>query len=320
MSKITYKFVAFVILALILIPLPFYSTPVIADWSLRLASLMMLSISWNLAASAGLISLGHSIFWGLGIYVAILASNKIGLGFAATIIPAIAIGMLVGAILAVITGRLRGFFFAISTLALSEGLRVIAVMTPELTGGGEGVYIQQSLRPESPVIASFAVFCAFAVFAISWAVVRSRYHYAFRAMRNNEAASEMFGINSRRFRVGILALAGGMTSLAGGINAWFGGFADPGIAFDLHITILAQVAPILGGLYTLMGPVIGALAALVISEGTRIWFGSAGLSIVIYGLILCLCILYLPNGIWHQITKLRQKKVARETLLAKEKQ
>lgn len=320
MSTSTLKYVAFVASALILVPLPFYSSPLIADWSLRLGSLMMLSISWNLAASAGLVSLGHSAFWGLGTYVAILASSKLGLGFAATIIPSIAIGMAVGAILAVITGRLRGFFFAISTLAMSEGLRVIAVMTPELTGGGEGIYIQQNLRPESPVIASVAIFFAFVVFAISWAVVRSRYHYAFRAMRNNEAASEMFGINSRTFRVGILALAGGIASLAGGINAWFGGFVDPGIAFDLHITILAQVAPILGGIYTLMGPVIGALAALGISESTRIWFGSSGFSIVIYGLILCLCILYLPNGIWHQIMKFKQKKDARGAQLAEERQ
>lgn len=314
------KYIAFIALALVLVPLPFYSSPLIADWSLRLGSLMILSISWNLAASAGLVSLGHSAFWGLGTYVAILSANHLGFGFAATIVPAIAIGMLVGAILAVITGRLRGFFFAISTLALSEGLRVIAVMTPDVTGGGEGIYIQQTLRPESPAIASFAVLSAFVVFAISWAVVRSRYHYAFRAMRNNEAASEMFGINSRSFRVGILALAGGMASLAGGFNVWFGGFVDPGIAFDLHITILAQVAPILGGIYTLMGPVIGAVAAVGISEGTRIWLGSTGFSIVIYGLILVLCILYLPNGIWHQILMLKQKRNARKAQLSEERQ
>ena len=64
MSTSTLKYIAFIALAIVLVPLPFYSTPVITDWSLRLGSLMMLSISWNLAASAGLVSLGHSAFWG----------------------------------------------------------------------------------------------------------------------------------------------------------------------------------------------------------------------------------------------------------------
>lgn len=304
------KIALFLVVSATLISLPFYATPVITDWCLRFGSLMMLSVSWNLAANAGLVSLGHSAFWGLGTYVAILSTNHLGLTFAESILPSIAIGMVVGALLAVITGRLRGFFFAISTLALSEGLRVIAVMTPEITGGGEGLYVDQANRPDSNTIASAAMLSACVIFAIAWAMFRSRYHYAFRAMRNNEAASQMFGINPSAFRIGVLTISGGMASLAGGINVWFGGFVDPNIAFDLHITILAQVAPILGGLYTLLGPVIGSFAAIGISEATRIWFGASGFSLFIYGFILCICILYMPNGIWGGIANWRSKRGA----------
>lgn len=319
MSSINLKLSAFLVLAIILVPLPFYATPVITDWCLRISSLMILSVSWNLAANAGLVSLGHSAFWGLGTYAAILSANMLGLSFLESVVPSIVIGMIVGSILAVITGRLRGFFFAISTLAMSEGLRVVAVMTPDLTGGGEGLYVDQANRPDSATIASYAIFAAFIVFAISWALFRSRYHYAFRAMRNNEQASQMFGINPRAFRIGVLTISGGMASLAGGINVWFGGFVDPNIAFDLHITILAQVAPILGGLYTLIGPVVGSVLAISISEATRIWFGASGFSIFIYGLILCVSILYLPSGIWGGYIKMRQKDALKRSRLAEER-
>src|SRR5512140_135905 len=119
--------------------LPFFSTAVVNDWIVSAASLMILAYSWNMAANAGLISLGHSAFWGLGSYAAILAANRLGWPLVFSLVPAVAAGAAVGALLAVITGRLRGIFFAISTLALSEGLRVLAIMTPGFTGGGEGM-------------------------------------------------------------------------------------------------------------------------------------------------------------------------------------
>lgn len=310
MTATQLKIALFLAISAALVALPFHATPVITDWCLRFGSLMILSVSWNIAANAGLVSLGHSAFWGLGTYVAILSTNRLGLTFAESILPSIAVGAVVGALLAIITGRLRGFFFAISTLALSEGLRVIAVMTPDITGGGEGLYVDQTHRPDSNTIASAVMFFACLVFGIAWAMFRSRYQYAFRAMRNNEPASQMFGINPSAFRIGVLTISGGMASLAGGINAWFGGFVDPNIAFDLHITILAQVAPILGGIYTLMGPVIGSFAAIGISEATRIWFGASGFSLFIYGFILCICILYLPNGIWGGLSSWRQRRSA----------
>jgi len=89
-----------------------------------------------------------------------------------------------------------------------------------------------------------------------------------------------------------------MASFAGGVRIWYGGFIDPGIAFDLHITILAQIATILGGIHTLVGPAIGALLGVVLSEVTRVWLGSKGFSLLVYGLALILAILFLPNGVW----------------------
>lgn len=280
------------------VAVPFGATAVVNDWLLSAASLVIIAVSWNLAANAGLISLGHSAFWGIGSYAAILAANKLGVGLAWSLLPAIMLGAVVGALLAVITGRLRGIFFAISTLALSEGLRVLAVMLPGFTGGGEGMYLDQKLRVPPGTVVAFMVVGALAAVWLAWALSRTPWHYAFRAMRANESAAQMLGVKPVRFRVGVLALAGAMASFAGGVRVWYGGFIDPGIAFDLHVTILAQIAPILGGIHTLAGPVIGAFLGVLLSEGTRIWLGAKGVSLLVYGVALVLCILFLPQGVW----------------------
>ena len=302
-ERTTLLIAASVALSLLCLALPFFASAVVNDWIVSTASLMILAISWNLAANAGLISLGHSAFWGLGSYAAILSANKFGLPFAASLLPAMLVGAFAGAALAVITGRLRGIFFAISTLALSEGLRVVAVMLPGLTGGGEGIYMNPKLRPGPEMVAALTVVGALAAVWLSWFMSSMPSHFAFRAMRGNEAAAQMLGVRPVRFRVGVLALSGALTAFAGGTRVWYGGFLDPGIAFDLHITILAQIAPILGGIHTLVGPVIGSLLGVLLSEATRIWLGTKGFSLLVYGFALVLCILFLPDGIWGGIRK-----------------
>jgi branched-chain amino acid transport system permease protein len=290
--------IIYALLSVAAILLPLVAPPIVNDWTLRVGSLVMLAISWNLAANAGLISLGHSAFWGLGSYAALIAANKYGFPFFAALIPAAIAGAVAAAGLAVITGRLRGIFFAIATLALSEGLRVVAVMTPSLTGGGGGVFINQSLRPSTQFVAIVTSVCAVAFAYVAYLISRTPFHYACRAMRNNESASQMLGISPLRFRIGVLALSGGMASLAGGINIWYSGFLDPAIGFDLHVTILAQIAPILGGIHTLPGPIIGAFATVGLSELSRIWLGQQGISLLVCGLILVISILYMPKGIY----------------------
>jgi branched-chain amino acid transport system permease protein len=287
----------YIFLGIAAILLPLVAPPVMNNMILRIGSLMMLAISWNLAANAGLISLGHSAFWGLGSYAALLVANRLGWPFFASLIPAILVGALSAAAIAVITGRLRGIFFAISMLALSEGLRVIAVMTPDFTGGGAGLFIDQALRPTTQTIAIVTAFCAVACALIAYLISLTPFHYACRAMRNNESASEMLGINPLRFRIAVLSLSGAMASLAGGVNIWYSGFLDPAIGFDLHVTILAQIAPILGGIHTLAGPIIGAFATIGLSELTRVMLGEQGFSLLVYGLILVFSILYMPKGI-----------------------
>jgi branched-chain amino acid transport system permease protein len=263
-----------------------------------LSTLVLIAVSWNMMANAGLISLGHSGFWGLGAYTAALLANAIHLPFWLSIVPAMALGAAFGAMLAYITGRLRGLFFAISTLAMSEALRVTALMIPKLTGGAEGVFVFDAIRPDRVTMTAFALILAVAAIAISYFLSKSRYQYALRAMRDSESAVQMLGVNPARFRMGVTALSGAIAACAGVISAWYTGYLDPGAAFDLKITISAQIAPLFGGLYTVAGPVIGSFAVLALSELTRLYFGySAGVGVLVYGVVLVFGVLFMPTGL-----------------------
>jgi branched-chain amino acid transport system permease protein len=284
--------------ALCLLASTFWDAPQINNWLFRVSTLIMLATSWNLMANAGLVSLGHSAFWGVGSYAAIMTANAWSGSIFGTIAVALVTGAVMGAVLAAVTGTLKGIFFAIATLALSEGLRISALMLPDITNGAIGLFLRQELRPSQQALYLIAAVAAVASVVVAILVSCSKLQFAARAMRNDEAAAQMLGIAPRRQRIIIIAISGAMALAAGAINAWYGGYLDPEVAFTLHNTILAQIAPILGGIHTLAGPVIGAFAIIALSEGTRIWFGNMeGISQLAFGLVLVVCILFLPRGI-----------------------
>jgi branched-chain amino acid transport system permease protein len=287
--------------------LPHFLPPGLSDWVTRLATLILVAVSWNMMANAGLISLGHSGFWGLGAYSAALLANALHIPFWLSIVPAILLGGIFGAFLGYITGRLRGLFFAISTLATSEALRVVALMVPKLTGGAEGLFVYDQLRPDRLTMTTFSLCLTAIAIAVSYLLLKSRYQYALRAMRDSESAVQMLGVNPARFRIGITTLSGAMAACAGVISVWYTGYLDPGSAFDLKVTISAQIAPLFGGLYTVVGPVIGSVAVLALSEITRLYFNhSGGVSLLVYGCVLVLGVLAMPRGLvglWKQWMK-----------------
>jgi branched-chain amino acid transport system permease protein len=272
--------------------------PLVDDWVFRGTLLVMIAISWNMMANAGLLSLGQSAFWGLGGYACVLAVNDAGLGFWTSFPVALLAAGIAGALLALTTGRLSGMFFAIATLALSEGLRVLANMIPSVTAGSAGIYLASTAVPPRWLLYQVAVLSACATIAISVLLSATRFAFAIRAMRNNENAAQMLGVNPLLYRTGISILAGMIAGFAGCLNMWYGQYITPEIAFDLNYAILAQIAVIIGGIYTLSGPVVGAVVIVFLSEATRILFGGQeGYSVLIYGLCLALSILYMPKGL-----------------------
>jgi len=296
--------VALALIALALVPIVTGFSAI--DLLFRACTLALLAYSWNLMASAGLISLGHAAFWGLGSYTCILLSNRFGWPYWVTIFPGMAVGAAVGALLAVVTGHIRGIYFAICTLALSEGLRVISLMVPDVTGGGEGLYLNAALFPGPLKLLMTAGIGLLVTAGFAYLVSISRTQYALRAMRNNENAAMMLGVNPLAFRVRTIAISGAIASFGGGVSVYYTGFLDPRIAFDIYYTLMSQLAPILGGLYSTSGPLVGAIATIIMTDGTRAAFGNFnGLSLLVFGVSLIVSVIYLPMGvvgIWTKLT------------------
>jgi len=292
------RWVLLFVVAAVLLTLPFTDHAMANSWLFRVSTLVMLTISWNLMANAGLVSLGHAAFWGTGSYIGILTINWLGVPFFIALGPAMLVGAALGIVLAIGTARLRGIYFAMSTLALSEGLRVLTLMLPSVTGGATGLYIDKDAGASIVLLPLFALLGAYASIALSAYLVRTRFHFASRALRNSEDAAKMLGIDPRRYRANVMALSGALAAAAGCLNAAYSGYLDPETAFSLNYTILPQISAIIGGVHTVAGPVIGAMFIMILMEVTRLASGATpGIGLLILGILLIVCILRLPRGI-----------------------
>ena len=262
-------------LAIFTLVAPFLGFPGLADTMFRTCTLATIAISWNIMAGAGLISLGQSGFWGIGAYAAVLCANLLGMPFFPSLGVAIVAGALIGLGLASITGRLRGIYFAIATLAMSEGFRVLAIMLPELTGGAQGVYLNSELFPGTTTVYFMASLGAVFAALVSLVLSRTRSHYAFRAMRANERAAQMVGINPMLYRMMIVTISGAMASYGGAMAAWNGGYLDPSVAFSLHTSAGSRILLFISGAASL---ILAVLAFRHFGQGyalllLAIWIG-----------------------------------------------
>lgn len=281
------------------------------DWVFQVAVIIPLAISWNVMSGAGLLSLGQSAFWGIGYFASAIVSHASHGSFGESLLVSLVAGALTGIALAVLTGRLRGVFFAIATLALSEGLRVVATMLPDFTGGAAGTYVNSVLMPAQSTLMAAAIGFAAISLLVSLILARSPMQLALRAMRDNEHASQMLGINPLFYRTLVAGGCGAMAAVGGCLAGWRGGYVTPEIAFDLNYAILAQIAPILGGIYTVPGPILGAAAVVVLSELTRLLLAQEGYGLLVYGLVLALAIKYMPFGIYGSLLARMRSKAAR---------
>lgn len=272
-----------------------------------------LACSWNLLCGyVGQISFGHSVFCGVGGYISVLLLTN------ANISPWL--GMLVGgvaaAILAVLIGyptmRLRGPYFALTTIAVAEAVRIWVENTGELFGiqikGAEGLSVPlvgnswALFQFDSKVPYYYIILGLLAlVMLITWLMERSRLGACLKAIRGDRDAAESLGINPTRYTLIAYAISAFMTALGGSYYAQFVRFINPERIFGIELSIDMALMSIIGGQGTVLGPLLGALFLTPISELTRTYLGGQfiGLHLAIYGLVLILAVLYLPKGILH---------------------
>ena len=284
-----------------------------------------LACSWNLMCGyVGQISFGHSVFSGVGGYCSVLLLT--GLGWSPWL------GMLVGgaaaAALAVAIGyptmRLRGPYFALTTIAVAEIIRIWFENTDSVFGipikGAEGLTVPligtswyafqfDSKLPYYYIIAGLLVM----VMAITWFMERSRLGVCLKAIRGDRDAAESLGINPTRYTLTAFAMSAYMTALGGSFYAQYIRFINPERNMGTELSIDMALMSIIGGQGTVFGPFVGALFLAPVSELTRTYLGGhlTGLHLALYGLVLILAVLYLPKGLLEPLQRLGRKLLRR---------
>ena len=269
---------------------------------------------WNiLGGYGGQYSFGHAAFFGTGAYTtAILQANygvNAWLGFAAGIAAGAAMGGIIGGL--AFRAGLRSSYFALVTLAFAEVLRILASVAP-ITGAGVGILVKLDLRAQSFQFQSRASFY-FVILALVAAsliiarlIERSRFGVWLVAVRENEDAAMALGVNATAVKLGAMIVSAAITAAAGCFYVQYFLFIDAGIGYGTWMSIEALLTPIIGGVGTVFGALVGALVVRGIGEGAKVLAGDApGLDLMIYGAVLILVIRFAPRGLVGALADLR---------------
>ncbi|MFI5339033.1 MAG: branched-chain amino acid ABC transporter permease [Candidatus Methylomirabilales bacterium] len=274
-----------------------------------------LASAWNIVCGyTGQLSLGHAALCGIGGYVSTLLFINVGLS------PWV--GMFLGAFCAMAAGvfvgypcfRLRGPYFALTTIAFAEILRIWVDNTEEVFGvelrGAQGIMVP--LKGQSPWLFQFTskvpyyyiiIAMLLVVMAVTFWMERSRMGFYLKAIRADQDAAEALGINSTRYLLTAMALSSFLTALGGSFYAQYFRYINPERNMGLDLSIEVALMGIVGGQGTVLGPVLGAFLLTPAGEISRGFLGGKlmGLHLVIYGLVLVLAVLFLPKGLIQPI-------------------
>jgi branched-chain amino acid transport system permease protein len=276
-----------------------------------------LALAWNIAGGyAGLISFGHSAFFGVGAFTSTILLTRYNLSPWIGIWIGALIAALLGSLLAMICARLRGPFFILSTLAFAEVVRIIALNWASVTGGPEGMSIPPTSSLVGMVFASKSTYTALMlgylvmVYAVTKALEASRFGYYLFAIRDNEDAASAAGVNPLLGRTLAMALSAALTGIGGSLFAQYFLYLDPTYVISPELSFQFALLPAVGGLGTAIGPVLGSFLITPLSELLRSYLGNAaaGLHLVIYSLGLIVVMLRFPAGLAGALNKLTRRR------------
>ena len=265
--------------------------------------------SWNLLGGyTGQISYGHAAFFGVGAYataIMVKSGQPPATAWWGLLLGGLAAAV-IGALIGWICFRLRGSYFALSVLALSEVLRLVAVNWRQLTNGAEGILFIPAFTSKT-----YYYYIAFALAAINYGVIRwvmrSKPGYYFLAIREDQDCAESLGIDTTRYKLYSLLISSFFTGAAGAFYMNYMGFIDPGIVFSIpDISIMMILVTMLGGAATKWGPAVGAVIFILVSEIFRVWVGSGHL--LFFGVLIVAIIIYFPSGIVGAIMDWRARR------------
>jgi branched-chain amino acid transport system permease protein len=258
---------------------------------------MALAVSWDMLLRSGQISFGIAGFFGLGAYGAALSALKLAVSPIVSILLAGACAAAVAFVLGFVILRLRKVYFAITTLALAEIFQVVIHNWGDFTGGPEGIVLPSLIfGGDARSLYWLALGAVLLACALSAAFQRSRLRFALTAVRNNEVSARSSGIAIFAYLMIAFVTTSFIQGIVGGIQVQMYGYASPDSVFDANYTLLPLAMALLGGTYSTPGPVLGAVLLGVASEYLKLKIPYGHL--VVYGIIIVLVILLLPEGLY----------------------
>lgn len=259
------------------------------------------SVAWNLLGGfAGQVSFGFAVFYGLGAYTGAMVINQ-GVNAYVAFLVAGTVAAAASLAIGLPTFRLRGPYFAIATIGVSEAVRVIATNLT-VTGGASGYRIAEHglFRPLDHFYTALAL--AVAAVAISLRIQKSKFGLSLQAIREDEEAAADIGVNPLTSKLIVHCLAAGLTGIAGGVFARYAAFIHPQGVFAFNTSVTILLMPIIGGVGTVVGPIIGAFVYGLVQEELMAAFPQSHL--LLYGLLLIIIILFEPRGVVGWLSKL----------------
>jgi branched-chain amino acid transport system permease protein len=308
---------ALAFLAVLLLVFPWLTGP----YALSIATLILYFAytgqAWNVMMGfAGQLSLGHALYVGVGGYVAGALFFHYGIGPWLGVWLAILACVLVGLVIGFLAFRfgISGVYFALLTIAFAEFTR-IGFDHLDWTGGPGGMFLKVAQRDAwdllnfrgPPIMYYYAMLgLASLAFVLCYFLVRSKAGYYWQAIRENEEAAQALGINTFRWKMLAVAISSAMTAVSGVFFAFYYNNLFPEQIFGINRSIELILGPIIGGVGTLFGPILGAAVLTLLSDGITEGLALMGWEIpgikqVFYGLVLLAVVMFLPNGIWPTI-------------------
>jgi branched-chain amino acid transport system permease protein len=310
--------ILWVVLAAALIILPFLGD---SNFFLFSLSTMMVfayaGVAWDLLGGrTGQLSLGHSVYFGIGAYAGILLSQHLNLSpwFSMPIAAVLAAAVSFVFFFPTFRFGLVGPFFTLTTIGVATIFSLIAGNFDAVGGAGglmpplkeQGLYWLQYFNQRAYYFVALGMLGA--IMLVSVWVRHSRLGYQLAAIRGDEAAAEACGINVGLRKMQITALSAGLTAIGGVLYAQILTFVDPAI-FGVGMAVSIAVGPIIGGSGWLLGPLVGAALLTAITEAIQIFVGAKvpGLNLFVYGSLLIAVVLLMPEGIVPRIAQLVNK-------------
>jgi branched-chain amino acid transport system permease protein len=306
----------------ILIALPAVTPAYFLHLMIQILIWAFIYTAWALMGRFGFVSFGHGAFLGLGAYVPALLWNYWDvtpwLGIPLSVIAAVLLAVVVG--YPCFRRRVVGHYFALVTLALSQVVLLSLIAARDVTGGSLG-FTQKAVGhswyalqfPEKGYFYLIALLLWLAGLLIWQRIDRGIGREALEAISDDEDAAAAVGIDVMREKMRVTIISAALTAVGGAIYGQYVMYLNPDTVSGIAVSLQIVFAAIAGGVYSLFGPSVGALLTLLLTEGLRVWFGTnfIGAANTIYGILLILCIIFMPQGIVGALQRIRLPRRSR---------